>query len=428
MNYAVFSMRQIHRILVTGLASWVFLSAAGVWAGPPGPPVDDTPGSATFQPAAPEDCDNLVITYDPTGGTLASNDPVHALISTNDFATSTNRLMSRLTPGGSWIVTNKIQTGTTNLLIIFTDAGETTFDNNGTTGFWRVAVSPCTTSAVSTAATARVRGDFNGDGWGDLAMRLGSTSEVYGVLLLSNAQILVTNKLTANFLPDVGPRIGRWVLAAISDLNADDTEDLIFRLRETNRTLHVAAFMKNGQVTNTAFITSRGTTNAKPWRIVAGGDLNGDGRGELILQKSKSGVYEVGFCNGATITNRVFLFGIKTDISPWRVAAAGDLDGDSRDDLILRRGGELVYAVYFMASNGYEVSTGAYLLGAPTSVDPWKLVATSDMSGQGRSDLLFRYGSQRIYDRAEMTGVFVTDSQKFPATHRLKRWVINIPK
>ena len=101
--------------------------------------------------------------------------------------------------------------------------------------------------------------------------------------------------------------------------------------------------------------------------------------------------------DGAEILSTEFLFGGEPlDISPWRVAAGGDMDGDGNADLIFKFGEDNMYAIGFM--DGAFMVNSAFFMDAETDISPWKLVASSDLDGDGYSELIFKFGDQDLYD------------------------------
>jgi hypothetical protein len=166
-----------------------------------------------------------------------------------------------------------------------------------------------------------------------------------------------------------------------------------------------------------------GESNISPWHVVAGGDVDADGFGELILKDGDSGVYSIAFMDGAEIIASEFLFGgEELDVSPWRVVTGGDLDGDGNADLVFKYGKENIYAVGFMS--GSFMINSAYFMGAETDISPWKLVASSDLDGDGFSELIFKFGNDDVYDAAFMDAENVLFSDYLFGGTNLAPWEV----
>ncbi|MFJ7155937.1 FG-GAP repeat domain-containing protein [Streptomyces sp. NPDC101118] len=128
--------------------------------------------------------------------------------------------------------------------------------------------------------------------------------------------------------------------------------------------------------------------------LVAGpGDLNGDGRGDLI-SRDTSGVLWLhpGDGTGKKVGSRVRVG------SGWgsyeELVGGGDVTGDGRADLVARDGGTLyLYKGTGKASApfGSRVKVGTGWSGYT------KLVSPGDINGDGRADLLARDGAGNLY-------------------------------
>jgi hypothetical protein len=150
--------------------------------------------------------------------------------------------------------------------------------------------------------------------------------------------------------------------------------------------------------------------------------------GEILFQKENSGIYAIAFMNGSVITNSAWFLGEESDISPWRLRAIGDLDGDGRHEVIGEKDENSVFAVGFMSTNGFDLAASAFLLGAETVVSPWYLVAASDTAGDGTADLIFKHGDDSLYDRAEMYSYSVTNSTSLFNNTNIAPQVIEGPR
>ncbi len=70
------------------------------------------------------------------------------------------------------------------------------------------------------------------------------------------------------------------------------------------------------------------------WQISGTGDLDGDGKADLIWRNSRSGDVAEWLMNGAAVKSWcAFYSALPLD---WQISGIGDLDGDGKADLILR--------------------------------------------------------------------------------------------
>ena len=98
--------------------------------------------SASFDPAEPDGCTTVAITYSPGDGALKDASPVYAYIGRNDWQSPSNVLMTA--SGDDWTLAYPIPEDTYRLDLSFTDGAATNaiWDNNGGDN-WTLAVSNC---------------------------------------------------------------------------------------------------------------------------------------------------------------------------------------------------------------------------------------------------------------------------------------------
>jgi len=121
-------------------------------------------------------------------------------------------------------------------------------------------------------------------------------------------------------------------------------------------------------------------------RDISSGDMNGDGRDDLLGTWDGQGVYYRNSQTGSWVKMA----------SPADIITAGDIDGDGVDDLIgIWSGQEGVLVKYS--------STDSWSKLASTARD----IASGDMNGDGRDDLLGTWDGQGVYYRNSQTGSWV---------------------
>jgi len=342
----------------------------------------------TVSPLPITACSDMQVRYETSNTVFSGSSNVTLRIHYDTDPTVLSNAMTRT--GSVFFAEVDIPSNAANAIMTFDD-GTNTDNNSGAE--YVVAISSCGGGGGGTSGFFAVRGDLDGDGLGDLVLK-DESSGTYFLMFMD----LLDAIGGVDFLgtpTDISP----FRLAASSDVDGDGFEDLIFQQGEGG--VHVVAFMQFGELVDAAYVTWEGESDLGPWNVVAGGDLDGDGFGELVLKEDGSGVYVIAFMDGADILTSEFLFGGEAlDVTPWRVAAGGDLDGDGNADLIFRYGDESVYAIGFM--DGAFMVNSAYFLGEETDVKPWKLVAASDLDGDGFSELIFKHGNDDLYDAAFM--------------------------
>jgi len=220
---------------------------------------------------------------------------------------------------------------------------------------------------------SRPADDFNGDGRSDLLLR--NANGLLTNWLGEAGGTFASNHLSALYL--VPPE---WKIAATGDFNGDGRSDILFR----NDNGAITQWL--GQGAGQYRWNAAASYPVDPgWSIAAAGDFNGDGRSDVVLRNANVLLTEwLGTGDGTFFSNDA----IATYAIPvsWKVAGAGDFDGDGRSDLLLRNGDGTV-------TQWLGQSDGTFLWNAPATyaLDPaWSVAGIGDVDGDGRADLILR--------------------------------------
>lgn len=140
-------------------------------------------------------------------------------------------------------------------------------------------------------------------------------------------------------------------------------------------------------------------------KLAGSGDYDGDGMTDLLWLRPGRDL-ELDPAQGGNVDLGFFPDG-------WTIVASPDLNGDGRSDVVVRRDQDgLVYA---------WLMDGDRLLGHGGLGHPgpdWKVVATPDLNGDGRQDLLFRRSSDGLIYAWLVDGVQVVAHGGVSALHR----------
>jgi hypothetical protein len=226
---------------------------------------------------------------------------------------------------------------------------------------------------ANTAWSIVGKGDFNGDNVRDYVWRNSTSGQVY-VMLMSN-NTAVSSGAVVWTEPDAA-----WRIVATGDLNGDKKSDLIWW---NNTTGQVFAMLMNGAaVSNNAIIWTEPDLN---WKIVATGDLDGNGMEDLIWWNGSNGMVYGMLMNGLSVSSSAIIW-TEPDVINWRIVGTGDLDGDGKSDLVWRnRSTGMLWA---MLMNGFTISSS----GSPW-IEPdlnWEIVSIDKYSVDLKADLLWR--------------------------------------
>jgi hypothetical protein len=168
--------------------------------------------------------------------------------------------------------------------------------------------------------------DFDGDGRKDLVFQHAHSG---GIVVWLMAGTVLRQQVS---LSPAGVSDPNWQIAAVADLDADARADLVIQNRVDGR---MVAWLLRGTVLKRQEFLTPATVADANWRIVGAGDLDGDGRSDLFLQHSASGLLVAWLMNGPALRRQEWL--VPNQVAPgWRVAAVMDLNSDNRPDLVLQ--------------------------------------------------------------------------------------------
>jgi len=224
-------------------------------------------------------------------------------------------------------------------------------------------------------------GDLNGDGKDDLLWRnYGSDAIVPGeprlvggvqVVFMDGAQVVSTSQLQ--------PDNSGWELVDLGDLNGDGKADLLWRHTDGR----VQAWLMDGaNILGQADLRAAATG----WNINFLGDFNGDGKWD-ILWEHDDGSAVMWTMDGLTMLQETSLGG-PTSTGPY-LLPAGDLNGDGKDDLLwqtIPATGSQTWKASLM--DGGTIVSQVTL--APPAIGA-TITHAIDLNGDGKSDLIWRY-------------------------------------
>lgn len=253
----------------------------------------------------------------------------------------------------------------------------------------------------------KVFNDFNGDGRSDILWRNddGSLSDWLGTAI---------GGFTDNG-GAAGARVSTdWKIAGTNDFNGDGRSDIVWR--NDNGSLSTWLAQANGGFTdNGAASFTRVSTD---WKIAGTGDFNGDGRADLVWRNDDGSLSTwLGTAAGGFVDNGAASFTrVSTD---WKIAGTGDFNGDGRSDLVWRRNNGQV-SVWLGKADGGFVDNGA-VAGAQVSTD-WTIAGTADFNGDGRSDVIWRNVSGYFSTWLGNSAGGLTDNGAASAAFVLRDW------
>ncbi len=229
---------------------------------------------------------------------------------------------------------------------------------------------PASPSAEATAA----EGDFTGDGAPDLVWRHST----------GGLSVWRMSGLTAAQLVPIGPAVGPdWKIVGTGDLNGDGKPEVVWQ--HDDRWL-LAWFVNGQSVSASVFLNPAQVDNVK-WKIAALADVNGDKKADILWQHD-DGWLAVWYMNGTTVASTAYMSPQSIADTSWRLVGAGDLNGDGKRDLVWRHSTSGVIGAWMM--NGASAGSTVVLNPGQISLD-WKIGAVVDLNADGKCDLVWQH-------------------------------------
>ncbi len=234
-------------------------------------------------------------------------------------------------------------------------------------------------------------GDFNGDGYADLAGRVASTGDWW-----------VAKSNGTGF---VNQRWGRWAAGAgtwtdvlVGDFNGDGRDDIAGRAASSGDW-----WVALGNETGDGFINQRWGrwTTGATWLDVQIGDFNADGQADIVGRVANSGDWWIAKSTGTGFSNERWgrwAAGAGT----WTDVLVGDFNGDGRDDIAGRAAssGDWWLALGKETGDGFiNERWGRWTTGAT-----WLDVQMGDFNADGQADIVGRVANSGDWWIAKSTG------------------------
>jgi hypothetical protein len=178
----------------------------------------------------------------------------------------------------------------------------------------------------------------------------------------------------------------QWLVVGAADFNNDGYPDIVFQHQVTGALS--LWYMRGTQLLSSVAFTPSGPSDPS-WRVAGVADFNSDGRPDLLLQHRDTGMLVTWYLSGTSLLSSVVLSPSGPLDPAWKVVAVDDLDRNGRPDLVMQHSTTGMIVIWFM--NGVQLTRSA--MTTPTGpLDPrWEVVAAADVNGDGRKDLIFQH-------------------------------------
>ena len=237
-------------------------------------------------------------------------------------------------------------------------------------------------------------GDMNGDGRDDVLLRHEDGRWYY--YPMDGRRFLADERGYADLTRDLA-----WQVAGIGDLNGDSKDDVL--LRHTDGRWDYYPMDGRNPIADQR--GPAGLTRDLAWQVAGIGDLNGDGKDDVLLRHTDSRWYYY------PMDGRRYLadergYADLTRKPDWQVAGIGDLNGDGKDDVLVRH--EDGRWFYYPMNGRSHITNGRGYADLTRNL-AWQVAGIGDLDGDGKDDVLLRNEDGRWFyypmnGRSHLTG------------------------
>ena len=216
----------------------------------------------------------------------------------------------------------------------------------------------------------------------DLMWRNSKTGEIVR-WVMNGKNIVSGDYIGPGKVADLG-----WQITGTGDFNRDGEADLIWQHTDGR----VAAWLMRGLT----LLDARSLTPAQVdpvWRIVGVADMDRDGQSDLLWRHTTAGYAAVWYMNGTTLRDGTMIEPGQVPLE-WKIAGAGDFNGDGKPDLLWRNATTGSLAVWLM--NSWKQIAGLSLSPDRVADLGWNVAAITDVNNDRGADIIWQHADGRL--------------------------------
>jgi hypothetical protein len=251
--------------------------------------------------------------------------------------------------------------------------------------------------------------DFDGDGRDDVLIRQQNDGRWF-LYLMNGAVVLDAAAMNIAMSLD-------WDVAAVNDFNNDGMTDLLLHNQANGRW---RMYLMNGlSILQTELVNLPG---GLIWDTFASGDFDLDGFGDVLLQRSDNGRWRMYRFNADGVTILETALVDLPENAVWVFQSAADFNADGRLDVLVRRTDTGLWRLYLM--DGTTI-LNTELIGLASNAN-WQLESAADFDQNGRADALLRNTATNVWRLYLLDGTMIDTSAELaiPASAELELQVV----
>lgn len=203
---------------------------------------------------------------------------------------------------------------------------------------------------------------------------------------MNGVTLTSTSSLSVNQMTDANWRIG-----GMGDLNGDGHRDIVWQHESDGRL--AVWFLRDTQVVSAGYLSVNRMTD-RTWKISGVGDTNGDGKADLVWQNTGDGRLGVWYMNGAQVTATLPMSIPRMPTANWFIKAVGDVNGDGRADVLWHNSATGELATWYL--NGATVQATLWLSIRHMTDTNWTIVGAEDVNGDRNADILWQHATGKL--------------------------------